>query len=163
MVIAAKDDAADAVGLNVHDHTALAVDELDQLAVHDVGETIHPADAVRYAEHTADLEHIDAELHMAHGVEHTGTDGFRVRLRERPVIERFAETVELVGDGVIVDRIADAELQSADQLILLPHPIGDLPTGGGDERFRADTYLLDGLVRESGGGGERHIQHALVG
>ena len=163
MVVAAKDDAADAVGLDIHDHAALAVDELDQLAVHDVGETVHPADAVRHAEHAADLEHVDAELHMAHGVEHAGADGIRVRFRERPVVERFAETVELVGDGVIVDRIADAELQPADQLFLLPHPVGDLPTGGGDERFGTLAHLLDGLVGKHGGGGERHIQHALAG
>ena len=53
--IPAENDAADAVGFDVKHHSLLAAGKLHNLAEHDVGNAIEPADAVGYGKHPPHL------------------------------------------------------------------------------------------------------------
>ena len=158
MVVAAEDDAAHPVRLDVHDHAPLPVRELHELAVHDVGHAVEPADAVGDADDPAHLEHVDADVEALHSGKKALVHGIRVVLGDGAVVELLPDAVELVRDGGVVDRVPDAELQAADELGVLLHPEADLPAGRADHLRGPGPDLLYKGLRERVGGGKRHIE-----
>ena len=162
VLIAAKDNAADAIRLDVEHHAVLAAFKSDHLAKHDVGHAVEPADAVGNAENAADLILIGLLWRMTNGVCHAGEHLRGIAALDLPLVQQRAQARNAVDDRAVIHRIADAKLETADQRGVDLDPERGLAVHFGEQLLHLAADALDERLRHRVGGGQRDVQNVML-